>query len=70
VSQLPRPPSERFHDTLENFLIYALLWAFHPRKIKRRRAALVRVHWWISRKDLLDRYRNPERERTEVARTD
>ena len=70
VSQLPRTLSGRFHDTLENFLIYALVWAFHPRKIRRRRAALERVHWWISRKELLDRYRDTAREQTEVARTE
>ena len=70
VAQPPRTLPERFHDTLENFLICALVWAFHPRKIRRRRAALERVHWWISRKDLLDRYRNAAREQTEVARTE
>lgn len=70
VAQPPPTLPERFHDTLENFLIYALVWAFHPRKIQQRRAALERVHWWISRQDLLDRYRNVARQQTEVARTE
>ncbi len=69
LRQLPRTLPERFHDTLENFLIYALVWAFRPRRVHRRRAALERVHWWISRKDLLERYRNAAREQTEIART-
>ncbi len=55
LRRLPRGPLERVHDSLENLLIYALVWAFHPGKLQRRRAKLERVHWWISRKDLIAR---------------
>lgn len=55
LRRLPRGPLERMHDSLENLLIYALVWAFHPGKLQRRRAKLERVHWWISRKDLMAR---------------
>lgn len=67
VIQPPRTLTQRFHDALENVLIHALVWAFRPRKIRRRRAALERAHWWISRKDLLDRCRCAGRAQTKVA---
>lgn len=55
VVKLPRNLSQRLHDALENMLIYALVWAFCPGKMRRRRASFERVHWWISRKDLIAR---------------
>jgi hypothetical protein len=67
VARLPRTAPQRFHDTLENLLIYALVWTFHSQKLRRRQAPLERVYWWISRKDLLERFRNANREPTEVA---
>lgn len=70
VAQLPRTVPQRFHDLLENLLIHALVWAFHPEKLRRRRASLERVHWWISRKDLLERCRKADRKPAEVKRSE
>lgn len=56
VTSLPRTAWGRVHDALENFLIRALVWAFHPAGLPRRRAVLERVHWWISAPDLIGRY--------------
>jgi hypothetical protein len=52
VMKMPRTPLQRIHDALENMLIRALVWAFCPRKLRRGRRSLDRVHWWISRSDL------------------
>lgn len=49
---LPR----KVHDFFENILIHALCWTFNPGR-RRHRSGLARVHCWISRKDLITRYR-------------
>jgi hypothetical protein len=55
-----RPPSSlalRAHDLFENILIYSLRWAFQPFESGSRLSRLERMHWWISREELLRRYR-------------
>jgi hypothetical protein len=59
VTQDPCPAAHRIHDAFENLLVYALIFAFHPGKLTRRSAPLERLYWWISREDLLSRYRQP-----------
>jgi hypothetical protein len=69
-TQEPCPAPHRIHDAFENRLVYAMIWAFHPGKLKRRPASLERLYWWISREDLPNRYRQPNnlgRETREVA---
>jgi hypothetical protein len=59
------PPAgywEQVHDFFEEYLVRALLWAFHQRKArKRRRRVLRRVDLWAAREDFLERY-GPARE--------
>jgi hypothetical protein len=43
------------HDFFEEYLVRALLWAFHRRKTRRRRV-LRRVDLWAARADFLERY--------------
>jgi hypothetical protein len=69
VTQEPCP-AHRIHDAFENLWVYALIWAFHPGKLMRRSAPLERLSWWISREDLLNRYRQPndlDRETHQIA---
>jgi hypothetical protein len=57
------PPAgylEQVHDFFEEYLVRALLWAFHRRKARRRRV-LRRVDLWATRADFLERY-GPARE--------
>jgi hypothetical protein len=52
------PPAgywEQVHDFFEEYLVRALLWAFHRRKTRRRRV-LRRVDLWAARADFLERY--------------
>jgi hypothetical protein len=67
----PRPAIQRIHDTLEHLLLRALIWVFHPGRSMRHTAPLERVFWWISREDLLRRYRDgfdPDIERSQAFR--
>ncbi len=61
-----RPPVgffDKLHDFFEEYLVRALLWAFHRRKTrKHRRRVLRRVDLWASRSDFLARY-HPSHER-------
>jgi len=57
VMKPPSSETQRVHDAFENLLVHALIWAFHPGTLKRRAAPLERVYWWITRDDLLSRYR-------------
>ncbi|MGH9718275.1 MAG: YkoP family protein [Candidatus Acidiferrales bacterium] len=50
---------EQVHDLLEEYLVRALLWAFHRRKHRGRRAALRRVDLWTTRAHFLAHYRPP-----------
>ena len=58
VSGPPRLVFQELHDLFENLLIRALLWVFHPGNLMLRHASLERVYWWISREDLLRRYKD------------
>ncbi|MGH9737619.1 MAG: YkoP family protein [Candidatus Acidiferrales bacterium] len=55
-----RPPAgffDKLHDFFEEYLVRALLWAFHRRKTrKHRRRVLRRVDLWASRSAFLARY--------------
>jgi hypothetical protein len=57
VTQDPSPAAHRIHDAFENLLVYVLIFAFHPSKLRRRSVSLERLDWWISRENLLSRYR-------------
>jgi hypothetical protein len=48
---------EQTHDFLEEYLVRALLWAFHRRKTRTRRTVLRRVDLWTTRAQFLARYR-------------
>lgn len=55
-----RPPAgffDQLHNFFEEYLVRALLWAFHRRKTRRhRRQVLRRVDLWANRSDFLARY--------------
>ena len=51
---------QQLHDFFEEYLVRALLWAFHRRKARRRRV-LRRVDLWTARAEFLERY-GPARE--------
>lgn len=57
---LVRPPAGYFdelHDFFEEYLVRALLWAFHGRRTrKHKRRTLKRVDLWATRADFLARY--------------
>ena len=55
VDRRPRPLPAGLHDSLENPLIYAPVWAFYPGQLKRCRAKLECVQGWISREELIAR---------------
>lgn len=40
------------HDFFENFLIYGLIWAFHPGRSRNEIVVLNRVELWLSKADL------------------
>jgi len=48
---------ERMHDFLDEYLVRALLWAFHRRKTRKRKTVLKRVDLWTTRTQFLARYR-------------
>lgn len=48
--------TERVHDLGEDMLVHALMWAFHSGGIHKRGRGLQRMHFWISREELLRRY--------------
>lgn len=53
----PAGYSKQVHDFFEEYLVRALLWAFHRRKARRRRRRVLRrVDLWASRTDFLERY--------------
>ena len=52
----PRTHWERVHDFFEEYLVRALLWAFHRRKSGKKRRALRRIDLWASRADFLAAY--------------
>jgi hypothetical protein len=68
VIKLPCSAIQRVHDAFENLLVRALIWTFHPGKLTRRPVPLERVYWWISREDLLSRYRHDFNSDTEIGR--
>jgi YkoP domain len=49
-------PIERVHNYFEEYLVRALLWAFHRRKAGRRMRTLRRVDLWATRAEFLGRY--------------
>jgi hypothetical protein len=48
--------TERVHDLGEDMLVHALIWAFHFGQIHEHERNLQRMHFWISREELLRRY--------------
>ncbi|GEM_PF-5339386 len=50
---------ERVHDFFEQYLVWALLWAFHHRKPDMKNHTLRRVDLWATRAEFLERYHPP-----------
>ncbi len=59
---------EQVHDFFEEYLVRALLWAFHRRKARRRGRTLRRVDLWSARADFLVHYLPPHAQALSVRR--
>lgn len=55
----PARGMERIHNFFEDFLVYALLWAFNPNPQLRKTRQLRRVDLWATRGEFLERYLGP-----------
>lgn len=59
ITPPPRSAGRKIHDYFENYLVYALIWAFHPCGIRRRQKDLKRIDLWLSKSSLLKIYGSP-----------
>lgn len=50
---------QRVHDFFEGFLIYSLIWAFHPYGVRKGKRAPRRAELWLSRSDFERIYGRP-----------
>jgi hypothetical protein len=57
VAHRPSGYFERVHDFFEEYLVWALLWAFHRHRPDMKMHTLRRVDLWSTREDFLARYR-------------
>ncbi len=59
ITSPPRSARSRVHDYFENYLVYALIWAFRPCGIRRLPKDLKRIELWLSKSSLQKIYGRP-----------